>query len=197
MKRFASLLASFLLLACLFLPSMGCATVAKVGSVFEDVGTTITDIGHVLSTGPATDLKNGTDAVGITSPTPAAPAVTTPPAPQPTTQLPPEDAPGRSGAAAEGMNEESTMDTPKVGGLVTFRDEIRRDHDALVTEVWNPGTEYVSLNVVFVDADDAKHDSYGRQIKRETSVPHQQHCPAGRNWRTPGVSPENPPTPVA
>ena len=45
----------------------GCGTLGKVGVVFEDAGKTLTDIGGVLSAGPVTDLKHGTDAVGITS----------------------------------------------------------------------------------------------------------------------------------
>lgn len=48
----------------------GCATVAKVGTVFQDAGTMLTDIGGVMSAGPVADITHGTDAVGITSTAP-------------------------------------------------------------------------------------------------------------------------------
>jgi len=54
----------------------------------------------------------------------------------------------------------------KVGDVVIYTDEIRRDHNAIVTAVWSPDM----INVVFCSPDDSKTDSYGRQIERSTSV---------------------------
>ena len=40
-----------------------------------------------------------------------------------------------------------------------------------------------SINLVFVSDDESQHDPYGRQIARNTSVPHRNHQPAhGMYW---------------
>lgn len=54
----------------------------------------------------------------------------------------------------------------KAGDTVIFTDEFRRDHNALVTDVFSESC----INVLFVSADPSKNDSYGRQIERRTSV---------------------------
>jgi hypothetical protein len=54
----------------------------------------------------------------------------------------------------------------KPGDFVIYTDEIRNDHNAVVTAVWGPDC----INVVFVASDESKTDSYGRQIERQTSV---------------------------
>lgn len=54
----------------------------------------------------------------------------------------------------------------KVGDVVIFTDEVRRDHNAIVTAIWTPDC----INVVIVVPDESKTDSYGRQIERRTSV---------------------------
>lgn len=58
---------------------------------------------------------------------------------------------------------------PAVGSTVEYVDPVGKSIDALITAVWgelgvNP------INVVFVVDDEAKHDPYGRQIERATSV---------------------------
>jgi hypothetical protein len=54
----------------------------------------------------------------------------------------------------------------KPGDPVIYTDEIRIDHNAVVTAVWSADL----INVVFVSPDESKTDSYGRQIERQTSV---------------------------
>ena len=53
-----------------------------------------------------------------------------------------------------------------INDVVIYTDEVRNDHQALVTAVWGPDC----INVVFCSPDQAKTDSYGRQIERATSV---------------------------
>ncbi len=70
----------------------------------------------------------------------------------------------------------------QVGDVVTFCDPIGLERPALVTAV-HQGDDEPSLNVVFVSSDEAEHDSYGRQISRETSVVHKRAQPAdGMFW---------------
>lgn len=56
----------------------------------------------------------------------------------------------------------------KNGQPVKYVDEVGKEHDALVTVVWSP----TCVNVVFVNPDETMGDTYGRQIKRDTSVIH-------------------------
>lgn len=66
-----------------------------------------------------------------------------------------------------------------IGDRVTFVDEFRKDHNALVTTVF-PGMSGAAdgCNLVFVSGDESRGDSYGRQIERKTSVPHVSGNPA-------------------
>lgn len=59
------------------------------------------------------------------------------------------------------------------GKLVKYIDPVRVEHDALITQVWNIDEEGMPnyINLVFVVDDVVKHDNYGRQIDRATSVP--------------------------
>jgi len=73
---------------------------------------------------------------------------------------------------------------PQVGDVVVYTDHQAREHNALVTSAW--GEETGSLNLVYASSDEGKTDSYGRQIERDTSVPHQSTQPApGNHWRLP------------
>lgn len=72
---------------------------------------------------------------------------------------------------------------PLVGDHVIYCDSRSVDHNAVVTAAWSA----TCINVVFASSDEAKTDSYGRQIERETSLLHaattgQAH---GRYWRFP------------
>jgi len=81
----------------------------------------------------------------------------------------------------------------EIGCEIVFFDELRRSRKALVTEWFHGGpvgqtvAEMVQeakergvtseilmpcCNIVFVSTDEAKHDTYGRQIERHTSVSH-------------------------
>jgi hypothetical protein len=55
------------------------------------------------------------------------------------------------------------------GCTVVYVDEHGHEHEALVTAVH--GTFGVNpINVVYVSADRSKHDQYGRQVERASSV---------------------------
>lgn len=74
---------------------------------------------------------------------------------------------------------------PKVGDSVIYTDPVRVDHSAIVTTVWSADC----VNVVYVSADEAKQDQYGRQIERETSVGRYSEANCyGRCFRDPGVT---------
>jgi hypothetical protein len=77
------------------------------------------------------------------------------------------------------------------GRAVTYVDEHGESHAALVTQTWGKdGTkEYdeknacLSINLAYVSGNLEDTDSYGTQIKRETSVCHQSNQSApGRYW---------------
>jgi hypothetical protein len=95
----------------------------------------------------------------------------------------------------------------KIGDHVLFADSRSRPVHAVVSAVW-PKMKVVaapddpaaydgkkavpdpdqapSLNVVFVSMDEARHDSYGRQVERETSLAHVSAQPApGMYWCRP------------
>ena len=78
----------------------------------------------------------------------------------------------------------------EVGDSVRYFDQYGKEHNALVTAVWN-GASYGSsepgLNLVLVSDNDAETDQYGRQISRQTSVIHAVSQPAhGRYWMREG-----------
>lgn len=80
---------------------------------------------------------------------------------------------------------------PKVGDVVVYHDPTGQQHNSLVTAVWPNDV----ANVVFVSGDESRHDDYGRQIERETSVSHVSKTPVhGRYWRR-SEEPPNPYTP--
>lgn len=62
--------------------------------------------------------------------------------------------------------EESVL---KVGDVVTYRDEHGVDHNALVTVV-HGNTAQSCINVTYLSDDESKHDSWGRQLERASSV---------------------------
>lgn len=90
-----------------------------------------------------------------------------------------------------------------IGDHVIFVDEVSRHLNALVTAVWGvsgnpgygqfsewdetqPGAVGPALNLVFVDQNPAKKDDCGRQISRNTSIPHRSGTPApGFFWTLP------------
>jgi len=73
-----------------------------------------------------------------------------------------------------------------VGDHIIFTDTHRRQHSALVTEVWDSGAEQrmdslPALNLLYVVEDETRKDQYGRQIERESSVVHREMNSAGAN----------------
>lgn len=74
----------------------------------------------------------------------------------------------------------------RIGDAVTYYDPHGIRRPALVTAVW--GREVYdqdppSINLVFVSDRPEEEDSYGRQIRRQTSVVHQTNQPAhGQCW---------------
>lgn len=76
-----------------------------------------------------------------------------------------------------------------VGDHVRYVDEHGLPVDALVTAVHGPFPEeplaglIPCINVVYVSSDKTKHDPYGTQIERASSVQHQTQTTAhGRYW---------------
>ena len=88
----------------------------------------------------------------------------------------------------------------KIGDAVVFVNRVGKKQDAIVTAVWGaniyPDKPLPSINVVIVSEDESKTDSYGRQIERETSIPHQTNQAAhGYYWRE--FNDESPLTPYS
>ena len=59
----------------------------------------------------------------------------------------------------------------RVGQHVIFCDTTGNDHDALLSVCWGDYPDGC-INVVIVNPEEKQQDQYGRQILRETSVPH-------------------------
>lgn len=73
----------------------------------------------------------------------------------------------------------------KVGEAVLYTDPYGHSFDAVVTADWNITEENPlgSINLVYVSGNTSETDQYGRQIKRDTSVPHRTNQSApGRFW---------------
>lgn len=67
----------------------------------------------------------------------------------------------------------------QIGQAVIFTDPVGQDHLALVTNDFGG-----SINVAYVSGDTARTDTFGRQLERATSVPHQSTQTApGDFWR--------------
>lgn len=76
------------------------------------------------------------------------------------------------------------MATAHVRDVVEFVDPQRQSHTALVTHVWGDADDSPTINLVWVSVDDSKHDQYGTQIERNTSVQHESRTTApGMFWR--------------
>lgn len=72
----------------------------------------------------------------------------------------------------------------KRGDVVVYVDPRGIEHNALVTEVWGETT----INIVVVSKDETKHDSYGLQLERHTSLVHQSMTQAaGQMWYNPAI----------
>jgi len=86
----------------------------------------------------------------------------------------------------------------EVGAPIKYIDPMRRAHDALVLCWWHVDQvpDYQSptgepgCNLVLVDPDPEKEDTYGRQIRRETSMVHLSNNPGkGNCWCWPDEVP--------
>jgi hypothetical protein len=74
----------------------------------------------------------------------------------------------------------------QIGDAVVYVDEFSVEQNALLTAVHGDGTEDKkwSVNLCYVSNDAARTDTYGRQIMRDASVPHESNQSArGRYWR--------------
>lgn len=83
-----------------------------------------------------------------------------------------------------------------VGSAVVWHDEYGQPRAALLTAIHGTEREhegvmhYPCVNLVTTTNDAAKTDPYGRQIERQTSVPHRlQQSAHGRYWRWPDEEP--------
>lgn len=82
------------------------------------------------------------------------------------------------------MDNEKPLVPLKVGDMVVYHDSKGKAHLALVLIVWEPCGQYGSINLVYVSPDEAEQDTYGRQIKRDSSVQHvSQVNTHGNYWR--------------
>ncbi|MEW6212313.1 MAG: hypothetical protein AB1631_28555 [Acidobacteriota bacterium] len=84
------------------------------------------------------------------------------------------------------MTEQSEVKAPEVRQHVIYCDSRGMDHDAIVTIVWPNmgGAGKPGVNLVYVSNDEARQDSYGRQIERATSVSHRSVMNVhGNYWR--------------
>lgn len=85
--------------------------------------------------------------------------------------------------------ETKEVSMPEVGDTVVFVDPFRKEHNALVTQVWSgKDWQYAfppGINLVIVSGDASKEDSYGRQIERHTSIPSNESpgTPPGNYWK--------------
>jgi hypothetical protein len=92
------------------------------------------------------------------------------------------------------MSQEQVNHLPiLVGDTVVYHDTKGLPHNALVTANWG-GSDHPLLNLVFVSGNEDRTDNFGRQIERETSVPHKSFGVLGRYWRRADEAP-NPMTP--
>ena len=81
----------------------------------------------------------------------------------------------------------------EVGDAVVFHDTFGAPHNAILTAIFGSGVDADNkvfyddtgcTNVVYVSGSDAEQDAYGRQTKRESSVPHVSKTTVhGRYWR--------------
>lgn len=81
------------------------------------------------------------------------------------------------------------METPRergklvVGDVVIYHDPTGKPFNALVTASWD-GNLQGTINLLFVSDSESEQDSYGRQMKRESSVCHASKTTVhGRYWR--------------
>lgn len=83
---------------------------------------------------------------------------------------------------------------PIIGEAVIYHDEVGKAYPALLTEIhWSGDEEAPVVNLLYVSDDKAEHDSYGRQIKRPSSISHGSSNQAhGNYWRRPDEEPNKP-----
>lgn len=77
-----------------------------------------------------------------------------------------------------------------VGAHVIYVDPVGGQHQALVTAIWGDPKDAPLVNVVYVDSDPNRQDSYGRQISRTTSLCHRSASNVhGMYYMMPGDTP--------
>ena len=68
----------------------------------------------------------------------------------------------------------------EIEDVVTYKDEFGVDHKALVTSIHSNDC----INVVYLSSDEAKRDSWGRQVERASSVQRQSDVTAHGRYFT-------------
>ena len=77
---------------------------------------------------------------------------------------------------------------PVKGDVVMYVDRVGRKQPALVTNVFDYATAngpapFPTVNLALISQDEAREDSYGRQLERETSIVHKTNTTApGFYW---------------
>lgn len=79
----------------------------------------------------------------------------------------------------------------KIGEAVRFTDSNGVEHNALLTSVFDNGDPDTyptpAVNLCYVSDDAARHDTYGRQMERATSVVHRKSSTVhGNTWKQVG-----------
>lgn len=78
------------------------------------------------------------------------------------------------------------MEPVMIGDHVIYVDPIARQSNALVTNVFGP----TCINVIVVDKNNDQTDTYGRKLRRYSSVTHKSVTPAhGNYWMKAGELP--------
>jgi len=77
-----------------------------------------------------------------------------------------------------------------VGAAVVYVDPVGGQHQALITAVWGKPADCPLVNLVYVEPDDTRTDSYGRQISRQTSLHHRSaYAVHGQYYMMPDETP--------
>lgn len=77
-----------------------------------------------------------------------------------------------------------------VGAHVVYVNPVGVQHPALVTAIWGEPKDCPLINLVYVDSDKDRSDSYGRQISRQTSLHHRSaYAVHGQYYMMPDETP--------
>lgn len=87
----------------------------------------------------------------------------------------------------ETLQAEARQRKVDVGTAITYVDEYSKEHNALCTTAWGgaiyeDGKPGPTINLLFMADDEAKRDTYGRQVERRSSCCHKLNTTAPGNF---------------